>query len=117
MIKEARQLHRNIKRCIFILLSTLIAFACTSLADMITGYGIITPMLAAVLTAAVIPLCCTGFRNVKSDIKGNMTPSGFISQGKPDKKFFIRSAVCGLICGAISALFLTLAGGLSLIHI
>ena len=111
MIKEARQLHRNIKRCIFILLSTLIAFACTSLADMITGYGIITPMLAAVLTAAVIPLCCTGFRNVKSDIKGNMTPSGFISQGKPDKKFFIRSAVCGLICGAISALFLTLAGG------
>ena len=56
MIKEARQLHRNIKRCIFILLSTLIAFACTSLADMITGYGIITPMLAAVLTAAVIPL-------------------------------------------------------------
>ena len=84
MIKEARQLHRNIKRCIFILLSTLIAFACTALADMITGYGIITPMLAAVLTAAVIPLCCTGFRNVKSDIKGNMTPSGFISQGKPD---------------------------------
>ena len=111
MIKEARQLHRNIKRCIFILLSTLIAFFCTALADMITGYGIITPMLAAVLTAAVIPLCCTGFRNVKSDIKGNMTPSGFISQGKPDKKFFIRSAVCGLICGAISALFLTLAGG------
>ena len=111
MIKEAIQLHRNFKRCIFILLSTLIAFFCTALADMITGYGIITPMLAAVLTAAVIPLCCTGFRNVKSDIKGNMTPSGFISQGKPDKKFFIRSAVCGLICGAISALFLTLAGG------
>lgn len=112
MIKEARQLHRNIKRCIFILLSTLIAFACTALADIITGFGVVTPMLAAILTAVVIPLCCTGFRNVKADIKSNMTPSGFISRGKPDKKFFRSSIVCGIICGVISALFLVIAGGL-----
>lgn len=79
---------------------------------MITGFGVVTPMLAALLTAVIVPLFCTGFRNVKADIKSNMTRSGFISRGKPDKKFFTRSIICGVICGAVSALFLGIAGGL-----
>lgn len=112
MIKEARQLHRNIKRCIFILLSALITFSITAITDMITGFGVVTPMLAALLTAVIVPLFCTGFRNVKADIKSNMTRSGFISRGKPDRKFFTRSIICGVICGAVSALFLGIAGGL-----
>lgn len=111
MIKEARQLHRNIKRCIFILLSMLVTLSVTAIADMISGSGIITPMLAALLTSVVIPICCTGFRNVTTDIKSDMTASGFISRGKPDKMFFTRSLVCGIFCGIISLLFLITASG------
>ena len=112
MIKEARQLHRNIKRCIFALLSSLVMFSLTAIADMAAGSNAVTPMLAALLTAVVIPLCCTGFRNVTADIKSDMTASGFISRGKGDRMFFIRSLACGAICGVISAIFVIIMSGL-----
>ena len=112
MIKEARQLHRNIKRCVFLMLSALVVMSVITLSGIIIGTATVNPLAAALITAVIVPVLCTGFRNVTTDIKSDMNASGFISRGKVDKRFFLKNLVFGAVGGIIGVLFTAAAGSL-----
>lgn len=114
MIKEARQLHRNIKRCVFLMLSSLVMLSVIALSCIITGTAAFNALASALITAVMVPVLCTGFRNVTTDIKSDMNASGFISRGKVDKRFFLTNLIYGAVCGVIGALFSAAAGSLAM---
>lgn len=103
MISSARQVHRNIKRACAALISGYIALV---LLNMLNLFGdaqlMLNPALIAVLTMFVLPLTAFAGLNNKTDRKGMMPPSDFISSRKINHRFIILSAIVGVLCGAAS---------------
>ena len=112
MIKEARQLHRNIKRCVFLMISALVMLSTIVLANILFATATVNVLTAALITAVIVPVLCTGFRNVTTDIKSDMNASGFISRGKVDKGFFVSNIIYGAVSGIIAVLFSIAASSL-----
>lgn len=104
IIKESRQLHRNIKKCLSMCISALAAFLPVVLADMIFSLGIITPMFGALFAAAVVPLCAMSFCQNTADLKSEMSSSGFIGRGKINKRFFANAVLSGGVIGLLAAI-------------
>lgn len=103
MIASARQVHRNIKRACAAMISGYIALI---LLNMLNLFGdaqlMLNPALIAVLTMFVLPLVALAGLNNRTDRKGMMPPSEFISSRKINRRFIILSAVVGVLCGAAS---------------
>lgn len=96
-IKESRQVHQNVKRCISTVISATLAMILFWLANyFLGGESVITPVLAALLTVIVIPVCAMLFTDNTSDIKGDLVSSGFIGRGVVNKKFFIKALLQGV---------------------
>lgn len=101
MIASARQVHRNIKRACAALISGYTALV---LLNMLNLFGdaqlMLNPALIAVLTMFLLPLTALACLNNKTDSKGNMPPSDFISTRKINHRFIILSCIVGVLCGA-----------------
>ena len=104
IIKEARQLHRNIKKCLSVLLTSFTAVALCAAADVLFSLHALCPLLIWLTAGVLTPLCCMAFRDNTSDLSSDMAPSGFIGKGKADRSFFVNAVVYGLLIGVISSL-------------
>ena len=112
-IKESRQGHLNIKRCVGLVVSAHFAMGLFALINLLTGGGlIIAPTLAAFLTTAVIPACALMFLDNIADIKQDFIPSSFLARGKVSKVFLLRSLIQGGTLGLGAVLFYFMSLGL-----
>ena len=103
MIASARQVHRNIKRACAAMISGYIALI---LLNMLNLFGdaqlMLNPALIAVLTMFILPLTAFAGLNNRSDRKGIMPPSEFISNRKINHRFIVLASIVGALCGAAS---------------
>lgn len=95
-IKDSRQVHRNVKNCIAVVLAAQICLWLFSLVNFFIGRELlITADMISLLSVVIIPLCALMFVRNNSDIKEKLTASGFIGRGVMNKHFFIRAALQG----------------------
>ena len=103
MISSARQVHRNIKRACAAMISGYIALV---LLNMLNLFGdaqlMLNPALIAVLTMFILPLTAFAGLNNRTDRKGMMPPSDFISSRKINRRFIVLAAIVGVLCGVAS---------------
>ena len=105
-IKESRQIHKNVKRCISTVLSAHAAMVIFWLCNyFMGGESVITPLFAALLTVIAIPVCALLFTDNSSDLKGDHVSSGFIGRGVIDRKFFVKSVLQGVSLAMFTFLF------------
>lgn len=95
-IKESRQVHKNVKNCISIVLSAQICIWIFSLINLLSGRELLlSPVVLSLLTILIIPMCSLIFIHNTSDMKGQLVSSGFIGRGEINKGFFAHSVIQG----------------------
>ncbi|MCL2634640.1 MAG: cation-translocating P-type ATPase [Oscillospiraceae bacterium] len=94
--REARQMHRNIKRCISAAVSALAVIAPFAIINLLIGKAFVPEAaLVSLLTVVVIPLIMVMFRENKADLKTALRPSGFLGKGVVNRNFFIGAGIQG----------------------
>ncbi len=112
IIKEARQLHRNIKKALSLCLVSFVIMLLTAVVDIIFATGVFTPAFSALLTLFVIPLCSMCYIGCSADLKTDMKTSEFAGHGKISGRFFKDCLLTGGITGFICALFSYIVSGI-----
>lgn len=110
IIKEARQLHRNIKKCLSLCLIVFTALGIMMAADILFGICAINPLSALLFCCVVLPLCAMSFGDYTGDLHKEMTSSGFIGRGVISKSFFAVSMLYGMGVGVVFTLATMLLG-------
>lgn len=90
-VKESRQVHLNMKRCISVGVTAMLSLAVIALISLINGANLFTPALSTLLTLFVIPICAMFFIDDTADLKSDFISSGFIGRGKINKTFFPKA--------------------------
>ncbi len=112
VFKEARQLHRNIKKLLSVLLVTLTVLVSVSVADMLFGVGAVTPMFTALVSAVVLPLCALSYIDNTAEMRVEMRPSGFLGRGSVGGGFYLPRIISGAVTGVVAALFMVICSGI-----
>lgn len=103
MIASARQVHRNIKRACAVMISGYLALI---LLNMLNLFGnaqlMLNPAIIAVLTMFILPMAALAGLSNRTDMKGKMPPSEFITSRRINYRFIILAAVVGVLCGGVS---------------
>ncbi len=104
ILKVARQVYGNVKRCISLnitALATLAVFACLNL--LLGVPQVVTPVLYGIIGVLIVPAVSLMFLDNSSDLKADISSSRFIGRGKIRKTFFIRPFIqaLGLILAEI----------------
>ncbi len=104
ILKVARQVYGNVKRCISLnitALATLSVFACLNL--LLNTPQVVTPLIYGIIGILVVPAVSLMFLDNSSDLRADISSSRFIGKGKIRKTFFIRPLVqaFGLILAEI----------------
>lgn len=104
VLKVARQVYGNVKRCISLnitALATLAVFACLNL--FLGVPQVITPVIYAIIGVLIVPAVSLMFLDNSSDLKSDISSSRFIGRNRIRKSFFIRPLVqaLGLILAEI----------------
>lgn len=104
-VKESRQIHRNVKSALGVMLAAHIAMAVFAAAVVLTGGAeLFTPVLSTVLASILFPVAASMFLGNTADLKSDFTSSNFTGRGVASKGFFLRV----LILGGTMALAITL---------
>lgn len=97
ILKVARQVYGNVKRCISInitSLATLAVFACLNL--FLGTEQVVTPLIYGIIGTLIVPAVSLMFLDNSCDLKADISSSRFIGKGKIRKSFFIRPLVQAL---------------------
>ena len=102
-ISCARQIHRNIKRAVSLLISCYFGLIVLILFNLlISGSIFITPPLAALSTMLLIPLLALGYSGGKADMEYGMPPSEFVAERKLNFRFIGKSLLIGVFSGLVA---------------
>ncbi|MDR0222196.1 MAG: cation-translocating P-type ATPase [Oscillospiraceae bacterium] len=94
--REARQMHRNIKRGVSAAISALITIAPFALVNLLSGGGfVLDAVFASFLTVVAVPVMMLIFIDNKADLKSWLKPSGFIGRGAVNKNFLFGAIIQG----------------------
>jgi Ca2+-transporting ATPase len=108
--REARLIHRNIKRCISVAIATFIVIFLFGLVNLtaINDY-VLEAVFVSTLTVLVIPAILTFFfMDNAIDSKSSTRPSAFIGKNKINKKFLTGSLIQGMSLFAAAAVMFIL---------
>jgi len=95
-LRDARVMHRNIKRAISVACSCFAAIFLLSLINLLSGSAFVTDAVAvSVLSVAVLPAAMLMFIENKSDMRISLRPSEFIGRGVINKNFMLTAAIQG----------------------
>lgn len=104
-VKESRQVHRNVKSALGLMMAAHIAMAVFAVIAVITGgTALFTPVLSTVLACILFPVAASMFLGNTSDLKSDFTSSNFTGRGVVSRSFYLRV----LILGGSLALAITL---------
>lgn len=103
MIACARQIHRNIKRAISLIISGYVGLLMIVIFNLCTSDKImLNPPLIALVTMIMLPLLAIGYVSGKSDMKNGMPPSEFIVERKLNLHYIGESVILGLLSGLVA---------------
>ena len=95
-VKESRQIHRNVKGALGLMLSAHTALALFAVVAAATGGAMLfTPVLAALLTCVLFPVAASMFMGNTSDLKSDFISSGFVGKGVMNSSFLPKTLIMG----------------------
>lgn len=104
-VKESRQIHRNVKSALGLMMAAHLAMAVFAAVVAITGgTELFTPVLSTILACILFPVAASMFLGNTADLKSDFAPSNFTGRGVVSKSFSIRV----LTFGGTMALAITL---------
>ncbi|MCH5325165.1 MAG: cation-transporting P-type ATPase [Eubacterium sp.] len=112
VFKEARQLHRNIKKLLSVFIVTLVTAVVVACADMLFGVGVVSPMFAALISAVIMPVCAVCYIDNTAEMRVEMRPSNFLGHRSANKGFFVSKILSGAVIGVVGAAFMLICSGL-----
>ena len=105
-VKESRQIHRNVKSALSLMLASHIGLAVfAAVAVAAGGTAVFTPIIAALLTGIVFPVAASMLMGNTADLRSDFISSGFIGKGKLSGKFFLKSFIMGGCLAVATVLF------------
>lgn len=112
VLKVARQIYGNVKRCISLNITALITLAVFAGLNLFLGtQQVITPLLYGIIGVLIIPVLSLMFLDNSSDLKADIKASNFIGTGKIRKGFFVRPLVQAFgLCAAEIVFYLISSG-------
>lgn len=104
-VKESRQIHRNVKSALGLMMAAHLAMAVFAAVVAVTGgTELFTPVLSTILACILFPVAASMFLGNTADLKSDFAPSNFTGRGVVSKSFSIRV----LTFGGTMALAITL---------
>lgn len=104
-VKESRQIHRNVKSALGLMMAAHIAMAVFAAVVVLTGgTELFTPVLSTILASILFPVAASMFLGNTADLKSDFTSSNFTGRGVVSRSFLLRV----LIFGGSMALSITL---------
>ena len=95
-VKESRQIHRNVKGALGLMLSAHTALALFAVTAVATGGAMLfTPVLAVLLTCVLFPLAASMLMGNTSDMKADFISSGFVGRGVMNSSFLPKTLIMG----------------------
>lgn len=100
-IARARQIHRNIKRAVCVLISGSVGMILLTALNMAFGIELmLTPAIITAVGLIMLPVAAAEYIHCNADIRSNMPPSEFISVRKINFPYIGRAALLGALAGA-----------------
>lgn len=95
-VKESRQIHRNVKGALGLMLSAHTALTLFALVAVVTGGAMLfTPVLAALMTCVLFPAASSMLMGNTSDMKSDFISSGFVGRGVMNSSFLPKTLIMG----------------------
>lgn len=95
-VKESRQIHRNVKSALGLMMSAHIAMAVFSAVVVITGgTALFSPVLSTILACIMFPVAASMFLGNTADLKSDFTSSNFTGRGIVNMGFYLRVLALG----------------------
>ena len=102
-ISCARQIHRNIKRAVSLVISGYIGMIVLVIFNLfISDSVILNPPIIALVTMLILPLLAVGYAGGKADMEYGMPPSEFVAERKLNFRFIGKSALIGALSGLVA---------------
>lgn len=112
ILRNARQVHSNIKRSISTVFSALIAVIAFGVINFLLGSEfILTPTIVGLITTLIVPAVAYMFIDNSADMKTGLSPSRYIGKGKISKRFFLVPVLQGLGLAVSETLFYIISSG------
>lgn len=100
-ISRARQIHRNIKRAVSVLISGYIGILLITAINLFSGSSLmLTPAISAAITMIFLPLSSVMYLGCRTDIRSDMPPSRFIIRRRINFPYIGQAALFGALAGA-----------------
>ncbi len=112
ILKVARQIYGNVKRCISLNITAIITLAVFSCLNLFLGtQQVITPIIYGIIGILIVPALSFMFIDNSSDLKADIKASYFIGAGRIRKKFFVRPLIQSFgLCAAEIVFYLISSG-------
>lgn len=105
-VKESRQIHRNVKSALGLMLAGHLAAAIYVIAAVATGGAMIfTPVLSVILSCIIFPIAASMFMGNTADLKSDFISSAFIGKGIINSSFFPKILILGGMLAVSQTLF------------
>lgn len=103
-LAAARQVHRNIKRAVSLIISEYIGFLVIMMWNLIVDQQLmLNPPIMALITMILLPILAVGYAGGKTDMNKPMPSSEFISHRKFNLRYLLFCAIIGLLTGLAAA--------------
>lgn len=105
-IAKARQIHRNIKRAVSVLISGYTGLLILTVFNLFGNeHLMLNPALIALITMILLPLASLAFLGFTGDIKtGIMPPSEFVASRKINYRFLGNALLMGALSGGVAVI-------------
>lgn len=112
VLRNARQVHWNVKRSISAVLTALIAVIVFAAVNFLLGTEfILTPTIVGLITTLIIPAVACMFINNTADMKTGLQASGYIGRGRLSKRFFLTPVIQGMGLTIAEVIFYIISSG------
>lgn len=103
MIAAARQIHRNIKRAVSLMISGYVGLIVLIMINLFSdAHLMLTPAIIALVSMIFLPMAALGYVDCRADMRSVMPPSEFVAERKINYRFIGGAAFFGALSGAVA---------------
>lgn len=103
MIAAARQIHRNIKRAVSLMISGYVGLIVLIMINLFSDVHLmLTPAIIALVSMIFLPMAALGYVDCRADMRSVMPPSEFVAERKINYRFIGGAALFGALSGAVA---------------
>lgn len=103
MIAAARQIHRNIKRAVSLMISGYVGLIVLIMINLFSDVHVmLTPSMIALVTMIFLPIAALEYVDCRADMRSVMPPSEFVAERKLNFRFIGGAALFGVLSGVVA---------------